>query len=72
MASLNLDVFLDGIPSGDSIYVAGKYDRWASDPGSVEPGWAALFGALANGGMAAGDGTAVAARPRAGDRKSVV
>jgi 2-oxoglutarate dehydrogenase E1 component len=63
MASLNLDSFLASIPSGDSIYVAGKYDRWASDPGSVEPGWAALFGALSNGGLAAANDTA-AARPR--------
>ena len=68
MASLNLDAFLDGIPPGDSIYVAGLYDRWAADPGSVEPGWAALFGALANGGIGAANATAnstaVAARPR--------
>ncbi len=63
MASLNLDAFLDSIPSGDSIYVAGKYDRWASDPGSVEPGWAALFGAFSNGGLAAANDTTVA-RPR--------
>jgi 2-oxoglutarate dehydrogenase E1 component len=64
MASLNLDAFLDGIPPGDSIYVAGLYDRWTSDPGSVEPGWAALFGALANGGIGGANGAALAARPR--------
>jgi len=60
MASLNLDSFLASIPSGDSIYVAGKYDRWVSDPASVEPGWAALFGALSNGGLAAANDTASA------------
>jgi 2-oxoglutarate dehydrogenase E1 component len=64
MASLNLDTFLDGIPPGDSIYVAGKYDRWAADPTSVEPGWAALFGALANGGIGSANGATLAARAR--------
>ncbi len=65
MASLNIDAFLDGIPPGDSIYVAGKYDQWTSDPTSVEPGWAALFGALSNGGLSTANGTAVSARPAA-------
>ncbi|MFQ3621990.1 MAG: 2-oxoglutarate dehydrogenase E1 component, partial [Acetobacteraceae bacterium] len=62
MASLSIDAFLDSIPPGDSSYVAGKYDQWTTDPGSVEPGWAALFGALSNGGLSPANGIAVPAR----------
>ncbi|MCS6921604.1 MAG: 2-oxoglutarate dehydrogenase E1 component, partial [Elioraea sp.] len=65
MAQLNLDAFLEGIPPGDSIYVAGKYDQWSADPSSVEPGWAALFGALANGGIQAAASPQVQPRGRA-------
>ena len=65
MAQLDLDAFLQGIPPGDSIYVAGKYDQWSADPASVEPGWAALFGALANGGMEAVQPASGPARGRA-------
>jgi 2-oxoglutarate dehydrogenase E1 component len=56
MATLNLDSFLDGLPTGEAAHLAGLYDSWAADPKSVAPGWGSLFGALANGGLPAGNG----------------
>jgi 2-oxoglutarate dehydrogenase E1 component len=58
MASLNLDIFLDGLPAGEAAHLAGLYDSWATDPKAVAPGWGSLFGALANGGLAATSGAA--------------
>jgi 2-oxoglutarate dehydrogenase E1 component len=51
IAGLNIDSFLDGLKSGDGVYVAGLYDRWSEDHASVEPGWAALFAALSSGAL---------------------
>jgi len=51
IAGLNIDSFLEGLKSGDGVYVAGLYDRWAKDHASVEPGWAALFSALSSGAL---------------------
>ena len=58
MATLNLDGFLDGLPTGEAAHLAGLYDAWAADPKAVAPGWGSLFGALANGGLPMGEGTA--------------
>jgi 2-oxoglutarate dehydrogenase E1 component len=58
MATLNLDGFLDGLPTGEAAHLAGLYDAWAADPKAVAPGWGSLFGALANGGLPMGQGTA--------------
>jgi len=58
MATLNLDGFLDGLPTGEAAHLAGLYDAWAADPKTVAPGWGSLFGALANGGLPMGEGTA--------------
>jgi 2-oxoglutarate dehydrogenase E1 component len=51
IAGLNIDSFLEGLKSGDAAYVAGLYDKWSEDHASVDPGWAALFGALSSGGL---------------------
>jgi 2-oxoglutarate dehydrogenase E1 component len=56
MATLNLDTFLDGLPAGEAAHLASLYDAWAADPKTVAPGWGSLFGALANGGIAATNG----------------
>jgi len=51
ISGLTIDSFLDGLKSGDGVYIAGLYDRWAEDPASVEPGWASLFAALSSGAL---------------------
>jgi 2-oxoglutarate dehydrogenase E1 component len=58
MATLNLETFLDGLPTGEAAHLAGLYDAWTADPKAVAPGWGSLFGALANGGLPATNGAA--------------
>ncbi len=62
MATLDLDTFLDGLPTGEAQHLAGLFDAWTADPKSVAAGWGALFGALSGGGLAAGTGAAPASQ----------